>query len=89
MAATSSAQPFPDSIEMKTPATFTMKGEKSDNDALSSSSVEWEGHSDHDRRDMERLGKKQEFKRNFGFWSALGFVGMFNERSCEILRLES
>lgn len=61
---------------MKTPATYTTSGIKSDGDALSASSVEWEGHGEHDKRDMERLGKKQEFKRNFGFWSALGFVGM-------------
>jgi hypothetical protein len=33
------------------------------------------GHGENDKRDMQRLGKKQEFKRNFSFWSALGFVG--------------
>jgi hypothetical protein len=33
------------------------------------------GHGENDKRDMARLGKKQEFKRNFSFWSALGFVG--------------
>ncbi|KAF2717100.1 amino acid transporter [Polychaeton citri CBS 116435] len=26
---------------------------------------------------MKRLGKKQVFKRNFGFWSALGFVSIY------------
>ncbi|KAF9077332.1 amino acid/polyamine transporter I [Rhodocollybia butyracea] len=26
---------------------------------------------------MERLGKKQEFRRNFGLWSALGFVSIY------------
>jgi hypothetical protein len=30
-----------------------------------------------DVRDMERLGKKQEFQRNFGLWSALGFVSIY------------
>lgn len=30
-----------------------------------------------DARDMKRLGKKQEFKRNFGLWSALGFVSIY------------
>lgn len=30
-----------------------------------------------DSRDMERLGKKQQFKRNFSLWSALGFVSIY------------
>ncbi|SMR64282.1 unnamed protein product [Zymoseptoria tritici ST99CH_3D1] len=30
-----------------------------------------------DKDDMDRLGKAQEFKRNFGFWSALGFIMVF------------
>ncbi|KAI0482598.1 amino acid transporter [Xylariaceae sp. FL0804] len=32
---------------------------------------------DHDARDMRRLGKKQEFQRNFTFLSALGFVSIY------------
>lgn len=32
---------------------------------------------DHDLRDMRRLGKKQEFKRNFNFISTLGFVSIY------------
>jgi choline transport protein len=34
-------------------------------------------HDDHDRRDMARLGKKQEFKRNFSFISTLGFISIY------------
>ncbi|KAI9661029.1 MAG: hypothetical protein M1821_009356 [Bathelium mastoideum] len=30
-----------------------------------------------DMQDMKRLGKKQEFKRNFGFLATLGFVSIF------------
>lgn len=30
-----------------------------------------------DIKDMQRLGKKQEFKRNFGFLSTLGFVSIY------------
>ncbi|KAK7045415.1 polyamine transporter tpo5 [Paramarasmius palmivorus] len=35
------------------------------------------GDTSHDVRDMQRLGKKQEFKRNFGFWGTLGFVSIY------------
>jgi hypothetical protein len=35
------------------------------------------GNTAHDERDMLRLGKKQEFKRNFSFLSALGFVSVY------------
>ncbi len=35
------------------------------------------GDSSFDRRDMQRLGKKQEFKRNFHLISALGFVSLY------------
>ncbi|KAK4556140.1 hypothetical protein LTR86_006837 [Recurvomyces mirabilis] len=35
------------------------------------------GDTDADLRDMKRLGKKQEFKRNFSFWSTLGFVSIY------------
>lgn len=35
------------------------------------------GDTANDRRDMLRLGKKQEFKRNFGFWSAIAFVSVY------------
>jgi choline transport protein len=34
---------------------------------------EW-NDTNNDVKDMHRLGKKQEFKRNFGFISTLGFV---------------
>lgn len=35
------------------------------------------GDSHNDKRDMRRLGKKQEFKRNFNTLSALGFVCVY------------
>ena len=35
------------------------------------------GDSHNDQRDMLRLGKKQEFKRNFHTLSALGFVSVY------------
>lgn len=35
------------------------------------------GGSRADARDMLRMGKKQEFKRNFSFLSALGFVSIY------------
>lgn len=35
------------------------------------------GHEESDRRDMLRMGKKQEFKRNFHTLSALGFVSVY------------
>jgi choline transport protein len=35
------------------------------------------GETYQDIRDMHRLGKKQEFKRNFGFWGTLGFVSIY------------
>jgi len=37
------------------------------------------GDSTADKRDMLRLGKKQEFKRNFRLISALGFVSLYME----------
>lgn len=35
------------------------------------------GDTSHDVRDMQRLGKAQEFKRNFNLWSSLGFVSVY------------
>ncbi|CRJ92659.1 hypothetical protein BN1723_008517 [Verticillium longisporum] len=35
------------------------------------------GGTGQDWRDMQRLGKKQQFKRNFSLWSALGFVAIY------------
>lgn len=35
------------------------------------------GDTSHDIRDMLRMGKKQEFKRNFSFLSAIGFVSVY------------
>lgn len=33
--------------------------------------------SHHDVRDMLRLGKKQVFRRNFGFWATFGFTSIY------------
>lgn len=81
-----SEQPYSDSIEMKAPATVTMMSDSKGTESVSVDSVSWEGHGEQDKRDMERLGKTQEFKRNFGFWSALGFVG---ELAISIVRLRA
>lgn len=35
------------------------------------------GGTGQDARDMQRLGKRQQFKRNFSLWSALGFVAIY------------
>lgn len=35
------------------------------------------GDTTNDRIDMLRLGKKQEFKRNFSFVSTLGFISIY------------
>jgi hypothetical protein len=32
---------------------------------------------DQDRLDMQRLGKKQQFKRTFSLWSSIGFVAIY------------
>ncbi|KJX98666.1 amino acid permease like protein [Zymoseptoria brevis] len=49
----------------------------SDNDdAIDIAAGQWI-NSDADHRDMLRLGKQQEFKRNFGFLSALAFVSVY------------
>ena len=60
-------------IEMKG-ASASATGVKTDADSFSDSQ-EVTSNGDNDKRDMFRLGKVQETKRNFGFWSALGFVG--------------
>jgi hypothetical protein len=62
-----------DDIELKG-ATSSATGLKT-TESFSSDSLEIMGNGENDKRDMARLGKKQEFKRNFSFWSALGFVG--------------
>ena len=65
-------RPYGEDVEMKG-ATSIATGVKAD--SFSTDSLEIMGHGENDKRDMQRLGKKQEFKRNFSFWSALGFVG--------------
>jgi len=65
-------RPYED-IEMKG-ASASATGVKTDSDSFSDSQ-EIMSNGDHDKRDMLRLGKQQEMKRRWGFWSALGFVG--------------
>lgn len=74
-------EPYRDNpIEMKTPARRTEPSPTdSENDVSSHhdhSGDVW-GDSANDMRDMLRLGKKQEFKRNFHTLSALGFVSVY------------
>lgn len=65
-----------DDIELKG-ATSSATGLKTA-ESFSSDSLEIMGNGENDKRDMARLGKKQEFKRNFSFWSALGSATMFS-----------
>jgi hypothetical protein len=71
--------PYSQDIEMKGASTSTT-GVKPDTDSFSDSQ-ETMGNGEHDKRDMLRLGKAQEFDRRWGFWSALGFVGKLYIRS--------
>jgi len=73
-------RPYGEDIEMKG-ATASATGLKA-TDSFSTDSLEIMGHGENDKRDMARLGKKQEFKRNFSFWSALGFVGKITIYMC-------
>jgi hypothetical protein len=66
-------------IEMKG-ASASETGVKNDMDS-SSDIQEIMENGDQDKRDMLRLGKQQELKRAWGFWSALGFVGKSNIHS--------
>lgn len=65
-------------IELKSPHQVS---EQLDAQDVGSSSEAYKdpiwGDTQHDLRDMQRLGKKQEFKRNFGFLSTLGFVSIY------------
>lgn len=67
-------------IELKG-ATSSATGLKT-TESFSSDSLDIMGNGENDKRDMARLGKKQEFKRNFSFWSALGFVGKITMEGC-------
>ncbi|KAI7164906.1 GABA permease-like protein [Hortaea werneckii] len=71
-----------ESIELKGPVTFTVSEDPDRKYSPEVQSpvdgdVELWGDTEHDLRDMKRLGKKQEFQRNFTFWSALGFVSVY------------
>ena len=47
------------------------------NDGVSSGDLTAPGATHQDSVDMLRLGKKQEFKRNFNFISTLGFISIY------------
>jgi hypothetical protein len=42
------------------------------------------GDTQNDKADMLRLGKQQQFKRNFGFISTLGFISIYMVRSSSL-----
>ena len=42
------------------------------------------GNSGIDSKDMLRLGKKQEFKRNFDLWSSIGFVAIYSKHTASV-----
>lgn len=71
-------QPYGDNIEMK--GSYKVSEQSSDDQPNAENgyvdSEQW-GDTAQDVRDMQRLGKKQEFKRNFSFISALGFVSIY------------
>jgi len=77
-------EPYRDNIELKGPSHHVSESSPYDRDVDGESPVydgdsseqQW-GDSPQDLRDMRRLGKKQEFKRNFSFVSALGFVMIY------------
>jgi choline transport protein len=70
-----------DAVELKQPYGSTMQdGDYSPGDPSGHTSMAYEatlGNTAHDVRDMNRLGKKQEFKRNFDFISTLGFISIY------------
>lgn len=72
-----------ESIELKGPLTFTVsespdcKATPTDETSVRGDVELWDGDTEHDLRDMRRLGKRQEFHRNFTFWAALGFVSVY------------
>ena len=71
-----------DSTEMKSFAELKVSPLPDDTQDLAGDGATYDdlerwADNEHDLRDMQRLGKKQEFKRNFGFWSALGFVSVY------------
>lgn len=69
---------YRDNIEMKGPIeTTTMAQKEPDSDSYSAEVADVWNDSKQDMRDMARLGKKQEFKRNFSLLSALGFCSVY------------
>ena len=64
-------------IELKTPYQTSEALDTKGHGQLQDGEEDLFGDADQDFRDMRRLGKKQEFKRNFNFWSTLGFVSIY------------
>jgi choline transport protein len=46
-------------------------------DEYTVSEQEMPGHTVPDRYDMQRMGKRQEFRRAFGFWATFGFTSIY------------
>lgn len=72
--------PYRDNIEMKAPfetEMAIMDQKAPDSDSASAEMADIWNDSKQDMRDMARLGKKQEFQRNFSLLSALGFCSVY------------
>lgn len=72
-------RPSDDNTDLKGDNTIQVSGKNGGSpidDKCDSADQRW-GNTISDERDMARLGKKQEFKRNFSFLSALGFVSVY------------
>ena len=64
-------------FDTKHPHSFVDRERSSPEDGVSSADLDAPGATHQDAVDMLRLGKKQEFKRNFNFWSTLGFISIY------------
>lgn len=60
--------------DLKSPLSFASDPEVTDNDVLDPSVA---GLTTQDAADMARLGKAQQFHRNFNYWSTFGFVSIY------------
>ncbi|KAJ4387399.1 polyamine transporter tpo5 [Gnomoniopsis smithogilvyi] len=60
--------------DLKTPLSYASTPNATDNDALDPSVA---GFTSQDAADMARLGKAQQFHRNFSYWSTFGFVSIY------------
>ena len=64
-------------FDTKHPHSFIDRERSFPEDGVSSADLDAPGATHQDAVDMLRLGKKQEFKRNFNFWSTLGFISIY------------